>query len=121
MQGPARLRGDVGSNSALTTLDVQTLTIAAGSIRTTDLQTYAGAVVLLSDVTLDGPADLAGPISGVGSLTTVGEVTLSGVEHFPRSNDRGSGSLNVVGSLSSNVIVDNATLTGNGHCKVILP
>ncbi len=117
LHGPARLRGDVGGNFAITTLDAQALTIATGSIRTLGQQTYAGAVLLATDVTLDGPADFAGPISGAAALTTIGEVTLRGVNTFQGPMIAAAGSLNVVGTLSSNVMVGNATLTGNGHLQ----
>ncbi len=115
LKGPARLVGDIGARLPLNSLDVQASTILASSIHTLTAQHYAGAVQLLSDLLIEGDADLVGPISGTGSLTTLGEITLRGTNTFQGALTALAGSLNVLGSVQTDVFVSNGILTGNGH------
>ncbi len=117
LNGIARFDGDVGATFPLAGLNAQAVAIATNLIRTTGLQDYSGNVVLLDDVTIDGPADFIGAISGHSDLTTVGDVTIRAVNSLQGRVVAAAGSLKILGTLSSDVFVSNAILAGNGHIQ----
>ncbi|PUE51435.1 hypothetical protein B9Z45_14730 [Limnohabitans sp. 2KL-17] len=124
--GNAKFDAAVGATTALSGLTVSGTTTLGASVRTTGLQTYAGAVTLAADATLTGSAvHLNSTVNGAKALTIAGDAVLGGA--MGGVTRLSSLSISGTTSLGSNVsttgaqiytgamtLTGHSTLTGSG-------
>ncbi len=112
--GPAMLNGNLGSRVPLGTLTVGSVIIRGSTIDTMGLQTYAGQVDIENALEIIGDASFTSNVIGKGSLTTTGDVLMTGVNTYEAGTHVAGGTFTLNGSLVSDVLVTDGTLSGTG-------